>query len=66
MVGYGDELLGQLVEALIVGDQRFKLLGLLGGDAFGELLALDIALEDIVRALPGLGTGASFFKELPA
>jgi hypothetical protein len=66
LVGYGDKLLGQFPEVLIVGDQRLELLGLLGGDAFGELLALDIALQDIIRALPGLGASARLLEELAA
>jgi hypothetical protein len=44
LVGYGDKLIGQFLEALIVGDERFELLGLFSGDALGELLALDVTL----------------------
>jgi hypothetical protein len=64
LVGDGDKLLGQVLKPLVVGDQGFDLLGLLGGDALGELLTLDITLEDIIRALLGFGVGASLFEEL--
>jgi len=66
LVGHGDELLGQFFKALVVGDQGFHLLGLLGGNPFRELLTLDVALEDIVRALFGFGAGPRFFEELAA
>lgn len=66
LVRDGDELLGQFLEALVIGDQGFDLLGLFGGDALGELLALDVTLEDIVRALLGFGVSASFLEELAA
>lgn len=66
LVGYGNERLSQFFKALIVGDQWFDLLGLLGGNAFRELLALDVALEDKIRSLLGSGTGPGLFKELAA
>jgi hypothetical protein len=66
LVGYGDELLGQFFEAFIVGDQGFHLRSMFGRDPFGELLPLDIALEDVVRALLGLGAAARLFEELTA
>jgi len=58
LVGDAHKLLGQFFKALVVGDQRFEVRGLLGGNAFGELLALDVALEHVVRPLLGLGAGA--------
>ena len=66
LVGDAHELFGQFCKALIVGDQGLDLLSLFGGDALGELLALDVALENIIRALRGFGAGASLFEELPA
>jgi hypothetical protein len=66
LVGNAHELLGQIFKALVVGDQGFELLGLLGGDPLRELLALNVALEDIVRPLLSFGVGARLFKELAA
>lgn len=66
LVGHGDELLGQCLEPFIVGDQGFDFGSLLGGDALGELLALDVALQDEVGALGFWGAGAIALEELPA
>jgi len=66
LVGDADKLFGQLLKALVVGDQGFDLRGLVSGNAFRELLALDVALQNVVRTLWGLGTGAGFFEELTA
>jgi hypothetical protein len=66
LIGDGDELLGQFLEALVVGDQGLDLRGLVGGDALGELLSLHVALEDVVGALRGFGVSTAFFEELAA
>ena len=66
LVGDGDELLGQFLKALKVGHQGLDLLGLFGGDTFGELLALDVTLQDKVGALRRFGVGARLFEELAA
>jgi hypothetical protein len=66
LVGDADKLFGQLLKPFIVGDQGFDLRGLVSGNAFRELLALDVALQNVVRTLLGLGGGVGLFKELPA
>jgi hypothetical protein len=66
LVGDGNELPGQFLKAPIVGDQGLNLLGLCGGDTLGELLALNVALEDIIRALLDFGVGGGLFEELAA
>ncbi len=66
LVGDGDELLGQFFKTSVIGHQRFDLRGLLGGHPLGELLALDIALEEVIGTLGGLGVGAAFLEELSA
>jgi hypothetical protein len=66
LVGDGNELLGQLFKAFVVGHQGLELRSLLSGNAFGELLTADIALEDIIRSLPGFGAGLSLLEELAA
>jgi len=66
LVGDGDELLGQFLEASVIGHQGFDLRGLVGGDAFGELLSLDVALEDVIGALGVFGAGGALFEELAA
>ena len=66
LVGDGHELLGQFFKPFVIGHQRFDLRRLLGGHTLGELLALDVALQDIVGTLRGLGVGAAFSKELAA
>ena len=66
LVGDTDKLFGQDLKALVVGNQWFDLGGLVGGDALRELLALDVALEHVVRTLLGLGGGVGLFEELTA
>jgi len=66
LIGHADKLLGQFLEAFVVGDQGFELGSLLGGHPFRELLALDVALENVVRALRGFGAGAALLEELAA
>ena len=66
MIGDGDELLGQFLKALVVGDQGFELRRLAGGDALGEFLSLNVALEDEIGALGVFGVGAALFEELAA
>jgi len=66
LVGDADKLFGQLLKPLVVGDQGFEVRGLVRGDAFGELLALDVALQNVVRALLGPGGGVGFLEELTA
>jgi hypothetical protein len=66
LVGNTDKLFGQFLKAPVVGDQGLDLVGLVGGDAFRELLALDVALQNIVRTLLGLGGGVGLFEELTA
>ncbi len=66
LVSDGDELLGQFFKPLVVGHQWFDLWGLLGGDAFGELPALDVALQDEIGTLAGFGMSTLFFEELAA
>jgi len=48
LLGDRDELIGQLLKALEVGHLSFRRRRLIGRDALGELLALEIALEDEV------------------
>jgi len=50
LVGQAHELSGQFLEAPAVGHVLRHLLGLIGADARGELLAVEVALEDIVGA----------------
>ena len=66
MVGDTHKLFGQLLESLVVGDQRFDLRGLVGGDALRELLALNVALQNVVGTLLGLGGRVRPFEELTA
>ena len=66
LIGDGNELLGQFLEALVVGEQGLDLQGLVGGNALGELLSLDVALEDVIRALGLFGASAAFLEELAA
>ena len=66
MVGDVDKFFSQHFKALVVGDQRFDLQGLVGGDTFRELLALDVALQNVVRTLLGLGAGVGLLEELTA
>ena len=64
LVGDADKLFGQLLKPFIVGDQGFDVQGLVSGNAFRELLALDVALQDVVRTL--WGGGAGLLEELTA
>jgi len=66
LVGDTHKLFGQPLESLVVGDQGFDLRGLVGGDPFRELLALDVALQNVVRTLLSLGGGVRLFEELTA
>ena len=66
MVSDTHKLFGQLRKSLVVGDQGFDLRGLVGGDPFRELLALDVALQNVVRTLLSLGGGVRLFEELTA
>ena len=66
LVGDLDKLFGQLLKALVVGDQRFDLRGLVSGNTLRELLALNIALQNVVRPLLDFGGGSGLFEELTA
>ena len=55
-----------MLEAPVVGHVLFDLLGLAGRDALGELLAVEVALEDIVGAAPVGGVAVGRAQELPA
>jgi hypothetical protein len=66
LVREGDQLLRQRHQPLVVGHQRFEPGDFLGGDALGELPAMEVSLEYVIGALPGLGTGGGWLKELAA
>jgi hypothetical protein len=66
LVSDADKLFGQVLKTLVVGDQGFDLRGLVSGNAFRELLALDVALQNVVRALWSLRGGLGLFEELTA
>ena len=57
MLGDGDKLIGQLLEAFVVAHLGLHGGGLIGRDALGELLALPIALENEIGAVLGGGLG---------
>jgi hypothetical protein len=57
-----DELVGQFLEALVIGDIRLGLLGLISRNAFGTLGTLQIALQNVIRTLPG-GPALMFLDE---
>jgi hypothetical protein len=48
LVGQAHELFGQFLKAPVVGQILLHLGGLLSGDALGELLAVEVGLEDVV------------------
>ena len=66
MVGDINKLSSQFFKALVVGDQRFDLRGLVGGNTLRELLAFNVALQNVVRTLLDLGGRAWLLKELTA
>lgn len=47
LVGYLDELLGQLLEELIIGHVGFDLFGLLGRNPFRTLASRQITLQNL-------------------
>ena len=49
-----------------LGRLQLDLLGLVGGDTLGTLGAIQIALQDKIRALPGTFTGSLLDEELLA
>jgi hypothetical protein len=64
LIGHSDEFLGQLLEVLVVGHEGFDLRGLSGGDSFGELLSMQVALENKIGSLPAFGSRIPRAKEL--
>jgi hypothetical protein len=46
LIGHADKLLGQLLEALVVGDQGLELGRLLGGHTFGGQRQLKVTGDD--------------------
>jgi hypothetical protein len=66
LVGQAHELFGQCLEAPVVGHVLLHLLGLVSGDALGELLAVEVALEDVIGAALAGGEALGRAEELPA
>jgi hypothetical protein len=66
LIGEGDELIGQTVEATEVLDVLFNCLGLGGGNALGALFALKGTLKDEVGArLDGLAAAPGLEELAP-
>jgi len=59
-----DELLGQFLEALVVGNVGFDAGSLIGGNAFGALATFQVTLQDVVGSLANAFALPLFDEEL--